>query len=186
MIIGLSGYGRSGKDSVAQILGDVYDFKRYAFADAVRDMALAIDPWVEIPYHGFRRLAYVVDDLGWEQAKAYSDVRSSLQHIGMAGRKEIHEDVWLDIVRERVADDNLPGAVITDVRFGNEADWIDRDGFLVRVSRPGYGPVNGHHSETEVDDREPVYGLINDGDLDDLTTQVKAMVEVLRLVEHVQ
>ena len=36
MIIGLSGYARSGKDTVAELLVLNYGFKRVAFADGIR------------------------------------------------------------------------------------------------------------------------------------------------------
>lgn len=179
MIIGLCGYGRSGKDSVGRILSEDYDFKRYAFADAVKEMALNINPWVEIPYHGFRRLAYVVKDLGWERAKSYPSVRSTLQDIGMAGRK-LNEHTWLNHVVEQLNWDGPRNVVVTDVRFHNEATWAEQYGFLVRVERPSVGPVNGHESETEVDTRSPSYAVDNDGDLDDLRVGVRRMVEALR------
>ena len=38
MIIGLSGYARSGKDTVAETLVNEYGFKRVAFADKIKDL----------------------------------------------------------------------------------------------------------------------------------------------------
>lgn len=179
MIIGLTGYARVGKDSVAEILIDTFDFQRLAFADALKEAALEANPWVEIPYHGFRRLQYVVDDLGWEAAKGFPDVREFLQHLGGAGRKHIHEAVWLDVVRGEI-DYRGPGLyVITDVRYENEAQWVSRAGTLVRVIRPDIGPINGHESE-QLQPSLRERNLHNDGTLDDLRNEVVKLVERLR------
>lgn len=171
MIIGLCGYGRSGKDSLAEVLIEEHEFTRFAFADALKEIALDIDPWVEIPYHGVRRLAYVVKDLGWEGAKAYPEVRSFLQRLGTSVRNRADEDVWLNAVADRIDAARIvlaPGnAVITDVRFPNEAEWVKEVGHLVRVTRPGVGPVNGHESEIAIDHIE-AYEFVNGGTLDDL------------------
>jgi hypothetical protein len=44
MIIGLSGYARSGKDTVAELLVLNYGFKRMAFADGIRESLIALNP----------------------------------------------------------------------------------------------------------------------------------------------
>ena len=46
MIIGLTGYARSGKDTVAQILVDKFGFTRVAFADPIRDFCYQVNPIV--------------------------------------------------------------------------------------------------------------------------------------------
>ena len=47
MIIGLTGYARSGKDTVAKILVDNYGYKRIAFADKIRELLVEINPILE-------------------------------------------------------------------------------------------------------------------------------------------
>ena len=47
MIIGLSGYARSGKDAVAQVLVSEFGFKRVAFADPIRDLLYEMDPKID-------------------------------------------------------------------------------------------------------------------------------------------
>ena len=44
MIIGISGYARSGKDSVANILVQDFGFERRAFADKLREALYALNP----------------------------------------------------------------------------------------------------------------------------------------------
>jgi hypothetical protein len=51
--------------------------------------------------------------------------------------------------------DNAPDGskiVFADVRFPNEGDAIRAlGGKIIRINRPGVGPVNGHTSETAMD-----------------------------------
>ena len=44
MIIGLTGYAQSGKDTVAKILIEQYGFTRVAFADKIRELLYEMDP----------------------------------------------------------------------------------------------------------------------------------------------
>ena len=44
MIIGLTGYAQSGKDTVAKILVENYGFTRIAFADKIREFLYETNP----------------------------------------------------------------------------------------------------------------------------------------------
>ena len=44
MIIGLSGYAQSGKDSTAELLCLNYDYERRAFADPIRHAMMRLNP----------------------------------------------------------------------------------------------------------------------------------------------
>jgi dephospho-CoA kinase len=46
MIIGLIGYAQSGKDTVANMLVDKFDFERRAFADRIREILYEMNPMV--------------------------------------------------------------------------------------------------------------------------------------------
>ena len=83
MIIGLTGYARSGKDSVAKVLVDHYGFIRLAFADPIRDLLLEVNPILDKG----NRLSSLVDEYGWDIAKAQPEVRRLLQTLGVGARK---------------------------------------------------------------------------------------------------
>lgn len=158
-IIGLAGYARSGKDTVAGMLKR-RGYTRFAFADALKAVALAADPLVETTTPGGSALivatplTLVVSKLGWERAKKHPDVRRFLQDLGVAVRTHVHEGVWVDTVMRQV-DGHDGGAVITDVRFPNEVDAIlEQGGTVYRVTRPSVEPVNSHVSETALGDVE--------------------------------
>ena len=174
-IVGMMGYAQSGKDTVAARLVAEHGFRRYAFADALKRVALGIDPIVSV-LDDFTRvhLSDVVDQYGWEAAKRAPEVRRVLQHTGMVIRDTLGADTWVKEVTRKFYAEDMP-IVVTDVRFPNEVDAIRRKGgILVRVVRPGTGPVNAHASETAVDDVRPDWTFTNDSTIEALHASVDA------------
>lgn len=144
-LIGLSGKKRSGKDTLAARLIDAHGYTRLAFADAMRDMALEVDPLIYRDTH----LAEYVQDLGWEDAKANPEVRRTLQRLGQAVRT-VDPGFWVRITMAQASTVAGP-VVITDVRMPDEAIAIEAaGGLLVRLERPGQA-VDEHITETALD-----------------------------------
>lgn len=176
MILGLMGYAQVGKDTIANILIKHYGFERLAFADALRDVLYAINPIVTTWYWGesigVRRVADVVDQVGWDTAKAQQEVRGLLQRLGTeAGRNVLGEDIWVRTAMAKAQ--GKVNVVITDVRFPNEAQAIKAaGGILWRIEREGFGPINDHPSETALDALEPDARLWNNGPLSGLAAEV--------------
>jgi hypothetical protein len=177
-IIGLCGYATCGKDTAAQGLID-NGWTRIALADGVREALLALDPvtfednTAEPSVVSFAELAsrYSSKIGWWDELKKLCDVRRLLQRMGTEAGRNIHgEDCWIKIAKRKV--DAAPGpVVITDVRFANEAEAIRSwGGKIIRIDRPGVGPVNGHVSEAL--SFEPDDVIENDGTIADLQIQL--------------
>lgn len=167
-LIGLSGFARAGKDSVAAVLVQERGFVRVAFADRMRAAILALDPLVLDEYGSARRLSLLVDSQGWERAKTlYPEVRRLLQRFGTEAGREIHgEECWIDAAFRDLPDGHV---VFSDVRFRNEADRIRKAGGKIwRIERPGIGPASAHPSETELVAYDFDLVIENDGTLDEL------------------
>ena len=174
-LIGVTGYARAGKDTIGRILVERHGFQRVSFADKLRQVALAVDPFVCIHPEAdegtstiWARLTEVVEAWGWERAKEHEDVRRLLQRLGTeGGRNILGENVWVDAALR----DLEPGGsyVFTDVRFPNEANAIQaRGGRVWRVTRPGFRPINAHPSETALDNFQPDHTISNGGDVEGL------------------
>lgn len=170
MLVGIAGFARVGKDAAAQALVG-RGYVRLSFADKLRHFLLALDPIVYATAMSPYRLSDIVGDIGWEQAKDdFPEVRALLQRCGTeAGRKVLGENVWVDAVLR-----DLPEkVVIPDVRFPNEAQAIkERGGRVFRITRPDYGPVNDHPSETALAHWQFDRHIVNDGDLGDLCLSI--------------
>lgn len=200
-IIGLSGYGRSGKDTAAQALVDD-GWVRVAFGDIIRTFTYAADPWVPVrptervnlarlagkpvnlwthirafipPWTTWHRISDLVDTYGWEPVKlSIPEARRLLQRIGTeGGRHVIGQDVWVRAVMDNLPDEPV---IVSDLRLPLEADAVrGHGGLVVRVSRPGAGPVNCHSSETALDGYPFDAEIINDGTLEQLHANIRAI-----------
>lgn len=179
LILGLSGYAGSGKDTVAGILYRLWRYQRLAFADTVREAVYRLNPIVMNHNKDIVRVREYVDGLGWDEAKQHPEVRRLLQVFGTeVGRALIGEDVWVNLTLAQVV---LPNRyVITDVRFPNEAYAVrECGGALLRVERPEVNAVNDHISDNALDDFDFDGYILNDGSLADLEATVFLAVKEL-------
>lgn len=167
MIIGLSGYARSGKDEVAKILVEKYGYKRMAFADPIREFVLKVNPILEDGH----RIRELVEEFGWDVAKAKPETRRLLQETGVVARELFGQEFWVEQLIKHIGYET--DIVIPDVRFKNEVSMIRQlEGKVFRVIRTGVKPVNAHVSETELDGAYFESYIPNEGTLEDLEAYV--------------
>jgi dephospho-CoA kinase len=184
MIIGLVGYARSGKDTVAEYLVEHHNFTRQAFADPMREALIRLDPRINVGEMKGVALTEAVKNLGWDALKEHSeDVRHLLQRMGTeVGRQMFGKDVWVKKALEILL--YKPDVVFSDVRFHNEADAIlSAGGRLWKVTRPGLGPINDHLSDSEMDSyRDSAFDLIiiNDSTKEELFEELNKTMQMLQ------
>lgn len=174
MKIGLIGHAGSGKDTVAAHLVS-RGYTRVAFADAVRNVLLDVNPLVTTDG---MRLRDLVKAQGWDAAKRqFPEVRELLQRLGAGARAALGESVWLDHALRQLDTLSDRPVVVTDVRYPNEGRALQRRGFfLVVVQRPGVGPANAHPSEVDIPVELADATLLNDGSISELHARVDALV----------
>lgn len=190
MLIAFSGLKGSGKDTAAAVLVREYGFTKVALADPVRDLAYAINPIIVqndyVPGTGVwieeARLADLVDDHGWDFCKRnIPEVRRTMQAVGTeGGRSMFGENVWVDILFKKHPDlfSTETRYVLTDCRFDNEGDFVQKHGgLLVWITRPGT-VSDGHASETEELKEDADYYLTNDGLQAELEEDVRLLAFV--------
>lgn len=182
MIIGLSGYAQSGKDTVAELLCLNYGYKRMAFADPMREALYRLNPsiMVSAPHDYYLPLKQIVDEHGWDVAKQQPDVRALLQRMGTeVGREMFGDNFWVQYSFDKI---EQPKIVFADVRFPNEArEILQYGGQVWRVNRNGHNPVNDHPSEHAMDNFMFKHVIINAGTLDDLADEVFMLAKQLNL-----
>lgn len=191
-VIGLHGGKRTGKDTIAKYLIENHGYARVAFADAVRELLLRVNPWIQInwddPEHiaiqyvfgdeAFERLSDLVADLGWDDAKEIADVRRLLQQHGESARDVLDPQVWIHKAHNEVKKHIEAGTnvVITDLRYPNEAEYV-RDiwsGPVARVINDRAPKGDTHKSEQPIPDRLISFPIENNGTLDELHEKIEA------------
>lgn len=197
MIVGLSGYAGSGKDEVAKIMKEFDEsWQIKKFSKKLKQVASILSGVDEDAFEdsNFKSGSMDNDWFVWEKDSSYHGVpkmrsmtvREFLQKLGTdAIRNGLHENAWVNaLVAEYFGTYNIdtdtttyPKWVVTDCRFHNEAFAIkDRGGIVVRINRPGVGPVNEHKSETVLDGFRFDLTIDNDGTIEDLKSKVKLLL----------
>ena len=168
--IGIIGRARVGKDTAGAWLVDNRGYRRIGFADPLKDAAARINPIVDVCIGEPMRLSDVLHGLSWEEAKdRFPEVRRVLQELG-ASVRAIDPEFWLRAALKRVTEANEAGvpAVITDVRYPNEAESLRRAGFhLVYIERPNVEQLD-HESEGALGPDDAHFQVMNAGDIEDL------------------
>ena len=143
MIIGITGFMGSGKDTVAKMFvekGAVQD----SFAAPLKDLCASVFGWDRHMLEGdtvasrdFRETA----DIYWTRKLGIDNFtpRLALQLLGTdIMRTHFNQDIWLDSLEYRIRKNNPADqiVVVSDCRFKNELDLIKQlDGVVIHVIR---------------------------------------------------
>lgn len=186
-LIGIAGKKYSGKDTVGKFLGDMYGFKRFAFADPLKEVCKTIFGFTEEQVNG--NLKEVVDEY-WMISP-----RRGMQYVGTDlfrdriagcdGLEWVGSDLWVNVLKRKILEewkeDENKLIVITDVRYDNEAAIVkELGGVVVKILR--FDDVNGyghdqHQSEIGVSSVD--VEIENNGTLDELYEKCRMIMEEL-------
>ena len=178
IVVGVTGFKRHGKDSVANHLVENYGFVKYSFANPLKDTCAAA---FGIPRADFD------DDVKKElPCELYPDwtLRKILQIVGTELFRSIWPNIWIDRFLQSAG--GLRRVVIPDVRFINEeAATRQFKGFVIRVEDPRKPPnTDLHQSEMEIPRLNYDHWINNDGTLDDLASRVDYLAKLHGLTQE--
>lgn len=176
MILGIGGWARAGKDTIADHLVANYGFTKLSFADPMREALLKLNPSINVGGN-YVSLSQAVSISGWENLKHLSDdVRPLMQRLGTeVGRNMFGQNIWVDLAMKEAK--KYDRVVFADCRFQNEANAIkDNGGFNWRVTRPGFEAANDHISEHDLDEYKFDIYLTNAHSTDLLYDAVDALI----------
>ena len=146
MIIGISGFINSGKDTVADFLVQNYNFKRESFAGSLKDAVSVVFNWDRELLEGrtieSRNWRNKVDKW-WAQRLNIPNLtpRWVLQQWGTEVlRGGFHNDIWIASVENKLRSSSQ-NIVITDCRFPNELNAIQQAGGKLIWVKRGELPV---------------------------------------------
>ena len=132
MIIGLCGFAGSGKGTLADILVENHDFHKISFATKLKDVASVMFGWNRDLLEGItdesRAWREEVDEYWSNELEQEVTPRIMLQLFGTdCVRKNLHNNIWVSIVKKTLIDNPDVNWIIPDVRFPNEVDVIQQE-----------------------------------------------------------
>ena len=145
MIIGICGLIGSGKDTIADYLQNIHQFRRESFAHTLKDAVAAVFGWDRDMLEGRTRESREwreQPDTWWSERLGMTITpRYVLQVWGTeVARKSFHDDIWIASLENKLRKTH-DDVVISDCRFPNEIKAIKAaGGIVIRVVR-GPEPV---------------------------------------------
>jgi len=141
MIIGIVGFQGAGKDTIADYLANIHQFRRESFAGTLKDAVSSVFGWDRELLEGRTRHSREWReqvDPWWANHLGMPNLtpRWVLQYWGTeVVRKGFHDDTWIASLENKLRQ-SKDDVVISDCRFPNEIAAIKRAGGLViRVQR---------------------------------------------------
>ena len=140
-IIGLTGKAGSGKDTAAIALSRQLGFQRHALAGPIKESLNTMFGWTPDKWI----------DREWKERPLDGleiSPRTLAQTLGTEWGRELRDDFWIALLEYRLGQSDATRVVVTDVRFDNEASWIQqRGGWIINITRLGIESVEAHSSE---------------------------------------
>jgi len=141
MIIGVCGFIGSGKDTIADYLVNIHQFRRESFANSLKDAVAQVFGWNRDMLEGRTRQSREWReqvDPWWSKRLNMPDLtpRWILQYWGTeVCRRAFHDDIWIAALENKLRN-SQDDIVISDCRFPNEIKSIQNaSGKVIRVVR---------------------------------------------------
>jgi hypothetical protein len=141
MIIGVCGFIGSGKDTIADYLVNIHQFRRESFANSLKDAVANVFGWDREMLEGRTRQSREWReqvDPWWAERLNMPNLtpRWILQYWGTeVCRRAFHDDIWIAALENKLRN-SQDDIVISDCRFPNEIKSIQNaGGKVIRVVR---------------------------------------------------
>jgi hypothetical protein len=145
MIIGICGLIGAGKDTIADYLVNIHQFRRESFANSLKDAVAHVFNWERELLEGRTKQSreWREQPDPWWSTRLEQTItpRWVLQYWGTeVCRKSFHDDIWIASLENKIRN-SRDDIVISDCRFPNEIKAIKAaGGIVIRVVR-GPEPV---------------------------------------------
>jgi Deoxynucleotide monophosphate kinase len=202
--VAICGKANSGKSSTAKLIAaaiceETAEYKVIAFADPMKRAVMTMYPWADPKcLYGPSKLRNTPIPNTFDKNGNPLTYRQLLIDIGTAARDN-DLDHWVKVFDHNIAQldecsTRNPGPTITryvkrkllivpDLRFRNEFDYLRQKGFFIIKLLRTTDVVIDSPTETNQDSIAPTefdYVLDNNGTLDDLKTEVKQIVKLIK------
>lgn len=178
MIVGFVGRKGVGKDTAADVLVQNKGYVRRKFAQPIKDICAIAFQVPSALLDGPEKEILI--------GKHQLSPRQMMQIVGTDFfRAHIHENFWIHHFQDWVADQPpSTNVVVTDIRFQNELDAVQRlGGIVIKIERSSgegrHQDTDAHVTESGIDNLKNVDVVLqNDGSVQDLWDHVEDAVRL--------
>lgn len=139
LVLALSGWRGSGKDTSADYLVNEYGFKKMSFAARLKDMVSKLYnvpredldsptrkemPLVNLPVIPTDRFTQTIHDMLREELKSGYWTPRALCILEGSIKRSVHANYWIRAVAEEIINSSSGNYVISDMRYQSEADTL--------------------------------------------------------------
>ncbi|GEM_PF-5452120 len=169
--IGITGYGRAGKDTTAGILSNKIHWfprTRVVISPLAAPLKEALNHLVDT---GDESEAFNTEA---KNAPAPHFCGATFREVMISfgdWARDLNPWFFIDLLEETFQFQGV--LIVPDVRRQNELERMD---YVIRVTRPGVGPAADHPTEGELDGAKVDWEIVNDGDVEDLTKKIDEML----------
>lgn len=184
-IILINGKKRSGKDFFAEKLQEELYKNQFtseiiAFADPIKDIIAKTFNISDEDLDNFKndkiKIAAKLPKMDGYDCYEITDFRKVLQNFGTEAMKtHFGEDVWVNLLRDKVNKSNVDYVIVPDFRFLSE----NISSISIKIENKDVEEGDGHRSETELDNFHFRIVIENTGQ-PDLTDQVQEVVRKIK------
>lgn len=177
LLVGLTGYARSGKDTAAAYLAEIFQMDHRAFAENLKRITAILADEPVANFHDDVLKEQLCPALGMTRRKAMQVVGTEMV------RERFGPDIWHTNLLNSWRAQGCGPTVISDVRFDNEARAVrNAGGVIVRIVRPGAGlggEAANHVSEQGVSEHLVDFTIVNDGSHAELYIKLHELMAAL-------
>lgn len=175
-IIGFSGKKGSGKDTLAEFLYNNsfelfgVEASLYSFAGPFKDICVSFFGLNKNQVYGTEDDKNTLTKYKWENLPHYNEdkmktgymtAREFLQEFGTGIARKMFPNIHIDACFSNIRKNKFALNFITDVRFKNEVEEIQKHhGVVVRLTREVYS--DSHISEIELDNNQNIFDIVLD------------------------
>lgn len=205
-VIGISGFAKSGKSTLAKLLVEKHGAKEIIFADHLKNVCAEV---FDIPRNHFddqslkevkfaqpyvlsdMQISLIIEKFGitdWN----FDEVYAKHEYQKLTSPRHIAQYVGTDILRDIDSDIHVKTAmrkiegqtgvfVVSDMRFQNEFDAVITQGVTVGIVRDAVRPdlSNVHESERHIDSlvKQCTHVIENNSTMEEFQAQVENLVK---------
>tara|TARA_R110002051_G_scaffold71693_3_gene129574 strand:- start:108 stop:857 length:750 start_codon:yes stop_codon:yes gene_type:complete len=169
--LGVLDIERRDSDFIDYASQSIWPYVRsFGFADPLKIISIQLFGLLEEQCYGTNDQKNTPINIKWEDLPVSSDktgfitAREFLQYFGTEVCRKIKPNIWVDSCVSRINQSGTELAIVSDVRFPNEVEAIQKaGGKVIRLTRKPHKDV--HDSETSLDSYEGFDYVLDNQDL---------------------